>query len=88
MATEGRASTEGVHRAQLVLQDFRIQILAFDAEQARVAQLAFQRFGKRRHPAKLNFGDCCAYAAAMVMGEPLLYHGHDFDHTDVERAPY
>lgn len=88
MATEGRASAEGVHRAQLVLQDFQIQILAFDAEQARVAQLAFQRFGKGRHPAKLNLGDCCAYAAAMVTGAPLLYKGTDFDRTDVERAPY
>lgn len=88
MVIQGRAGVEGVQHLPREIAELGIQILAFDAEQARVAQLAFQRFGKGKHPAKLNLGDCCAYAAAMVAGEPLLYKGNDFDLTDVERAPY
>jgi ribonuclease VapC len=51
-----------------------------------VARRAFSRFGKGRHPAGLNFGDCFAYALATVRGEPLLYKGDDFARTDVVAA--
>jgi ribonuclease VapC len=54
--------------------------------QARVARDAYRDFGKGRHPAGLNFGDCFAYALARVSGEPLLFKGDDFKHTDVEPA--
>ena len=55
--------------------------------QARMARAAYRDFGKGSgHPAKLNFGDCFAYALAKVTGEPLLFKGDDFAHTDVKRA--
>src|SRR5437879_10661717 len=55
--------------------------------QARIARDAYRDFGKGSgHPAKLNFGDCFAYALAKVMGEPLLFKGDDFSHTDVTPA--
>jgi ribonuclease VapC len=52
----------------------------------RAAQDAFYRFGKSRHPAALNFGDCMSYAAAKVAGEPLLFTGNDFAKTDIPPA--
>ena len=52
-------------------------------EQLKVATEAFLRFGKGRHPAKLNFGDCFPYALAKVMDRPLLFKGNDFSETDV-----
>ena len=55
-------------------------------EHARAAREAHQRFGRGRHPAKLNLGDCFAYALAVTSGEPLLYKGDDFARTDVARA--
>jgi ribonuclease VapC len=55
-------------------------------EQAHVARQAYADFGKGRHRAGLNFGDCFAYALATVSGEPLLFKGSDFRHTDVPPA--
>lgn len=55
-------------------------------EQAHIARQAWTDFGKGRHPAGLNFGDCFAYALAKVTGEPLLFKGEDFRHTDVTAA--
>jgi ribonuclease VapC len=54
-----------------------------DAKQGQQARSAFNRFGKGRHRAGLNYGDCLSYAAAMSLGEPLLCKGDDFIHTDV-----
>lgn len=55
-------------------------------EQARLAREAYQRFGKGNHAAKLNLGDCFAYALSKARGEPLLFKGDDFRQTDVEAA--
>lgn len=49
---------------------------------------AYRRFGKGRHPVRLNFGDCFSYALAMALGEPLLFVGDDFGKTDVAVVPY
>ena len=57
-----------------------------DHEQALLAREAFRRFGKGRHKAGLNFGDCFSYALAKQTGEPLLYKGHDFSQTDILSA--
>ena len=57
-----------------------------DAEQAHVARRALSRFGQGRHPAGLTYGDGFSYALASVIGEPLLYTGHDFSKTDVAPA--
>lgn len=63
-----------------------IEVVPFTAEHARTARRAYVVYGKRSHPAALNFGDCAAYALAVTEGEPLLYKGHDFAQTDVEPA--
>ena len=63
-----------------------IYIVPFEAAHWREATSAFLRFGKGRHPAKLNFGDCLGYATAKVARKPLLYVGDDFAQTDIARA--
>lgn len=63
-----------------------ITIVPFTVEQAHIARQAFHDFGKGRHPAGLNFGDCFAYALAKVTGEPLLFKGKDFKKTDIVSA--
>jgi ribonuclease VapC len=68
------------------LRDFGVVPVAFGEQHWREALDAFRRFGKGRHPASLNFGDCLSYAAAKVVGHPLLFVGDDFDRTDVETA--
>lgn len=55
-------------------------------KQAKIAREAFRDFGKGRHRAGLNFGDCFSYALAKATGKPLLFKGNDFSHTDVEPA--
>lgn len=63
-----------------------IEIIPFDEDLSNLAFDAYRRFGKGRHPAKLNMGDCAAYALAKSRGWPLLYKGDDFAQTDIERA--
>jgi len=63
-----------------------VKIAPVSAEQARLAREAYQRFGKGKHAAKLNLGDCFAYALAKARDEPLLFKGDDFRLTDVEAA--
>ncbi len=67
-----------------LLRDVQIAVEPVTLEQARIAREAYRDFGKGRHPAGLNFGDCFSYALAKVTGEPLLFKGNDFLHTDVE----
>lgn len=69
-----------------LIQRFAIEIVAHDAELARIARDAFLRFGKGRHPAKLNCGDCASYALAKHRRIPLLFKGGDFAHTDIAPA--
>jgi ribonuclease VapC len=69
------------------LQDFLaqggLQVEPVTAEQAELALDAYQRYGKGRHRAGLNFGDCFAYALCKAMGQPLLFKGQDFSQTDI-----
>jgi ribonuclease VapC len=65
------------------LQENSIETVAFGETHASVALDAYSRFGKGRHPAALNFGDCCTYAVASVAGERLLCSGDDFVKTDL-----
>ena len=70
-----------------VCRDTGLIVMPFDSEQARIAREAYRSFGKGSgHKARLNFGDCFAYALARVTGEPLLYKGTDFQQTDVASA--
>jgi ribonuclease VapC len=68
------------------LRDFGIVPVVFGDPHWREALEAFRRFGKGRHPAALNFGDCLSYAAAKLAGHPLLFIGDDFARTDIEAA--
>ena len=68
----------------LALMD--IKTVAVPPETARLALDAFARYGKGRHSARLNFGDCFAYACARHFGEPLMFKGADFPQTDIEAA--
>ena len=63
-----------------------IAVVPFDETQLDMAAVAFLKYGKGRHPAGLNFGDCMAYALAKSMRLPLLFKGDDFALTDIERA--
>jgi ribonuclease VapC len=69
-----------------LVQEAEIDIVAFTAEHWTVAADAYVRYGKGRHPAALNFGDCLTYAASTVAGEPLLCQGVDFPATDLVLA--
>ncbi len=68
------------------LRDWGLVILPVTAASARLALAAFDRYGRGRHPAKLNFGDCFAYALAKERGLPLLFKGNDFALTDIAAA--
>lgn len=68
------------------LQETNLAVIPFAEEHWRVAVEAYARFGKGRHAAGLNFGDCLTYAVARLAGQPLLFVGRDFSKTDLERA--
>lgn len=68
------------------LRRLEAEVVAFNEEHLDAATTAFLRFGRGRHPAALNFGDCMAYAVASVAGMPLLFTGEDFTRTDIARA--
>lgn len=82
-----RLRPEDQRRIERLLVVWEIEIVPFDAEQAEIASRAYRDFGRGSgHPAALNLGDCYSYALADVTGEPLLYVGDDFAHTDVTAA--
>ena len=68
------------------LRRLEAEVIAFNEEHLDAATTAFLRFGRGRHPAALNFGDCMSYAVAAVAGMPLLFTGEDFAQTDIARA--
>jgi ribonuclease VapC len=74
-----------VHLEELVAR-WQIDIIPFDEALSDLAFETYGRYGKGRHAARLNMGDCAAYALAKARGWPLLYKGDDFSETDVERA--
>lgn len=86
MVIEGRRGIDAGLDLDVFLQKAAIDAIAFDREQLTWARNGFRRFGKGRHPAGLNFGDCVSYALAQWSTEPLLYKGGDFEATDVPRV--
>jgi ribonuclease VapC len=84
---ESRKGEAGGRELDLLLYRAAIEVVAVDQDQVEIARLAWRRFGKGRHPAGLNFGDCFAYALANVRRLPLLFRGDDFSQTDVARMP-
>ncbi len=83
---EARFGPDGPGDLDVFLSTAGIQIVAVDRVQAELARSAFSRYGKGRHRAGLNFGDCFAYALAKEFGAPLLFKGNDFSHTDLQSA--
>ena len=83
MVLEGRYGPDAAADLELFLFDARTEIVPLDARQSQVAVRAWRKFGKGRHPAQLNLGDCCVYALAKVSGEPVLCKGSDFPRTDI-----
>lgn len=81
-----RFGPEGIRDLDLFLATAAIELVPFDTDQAQLARSAFSRFGKGRHPAGLNFGDCFSYALASAYDEPLLFKGNDFPLTDLRPA--
>jgi ribonuclease VapC len=82
---ESRLGDAGGREFDLWLLKIGAEIVPVDAEQADAARRAWRRYGKGRHPAALNYGDCFSYALAVTRGEPLLFKGDDFVKTDVHQ---
>jgi ribonuclease VapC len=84
---ESRRPTTARPALDRLLEAFSIEVVAFDADQLTLAREGFRRFGRGQpSTARLNFGDCCAYALAKALSEPLLFVGNDFIHTDIVSA--
>ncbi len=84
---EARRGESAGREFDLFLVRANLQIVPVDSEQTEIARSAWRKYGKGRHPAALNFGDCFAYALAKFAGEPLLAKGTDFAATDIEVCP-
>jgi ribonuclease VapC len=84
---EARRGESAGREFDLFLVRANLQIAPVDSEQVEIARSAWRKYGKGRHPAGLNFGDCFAYALAKFAGEPLLAKGNDFFATDIEVCP-
>ena len=85
---QGRHGDDGAARLDALLARAAVEVIPLTAAHAAAAREAFRRFGKGRHPAALNYGDCFSYALAVALAEPLLFVGDDFGQTDVDVAPY
>jgi ribonuclease VapC len=86
IVVETRLGEAGGREFDLLLHKADIDIVAVIVDQVDLARQAYRRFGKGRHSAGLNFGDCFSYALSKTSGEPLLFKGDDFARTDVEAA--
>jgi ribonuclease VapC len=86
MVATNKGGSEGPALISEFLAEFDVRSISFGEGHWQVAGEAFDRFGKGRHPAALNYGDCMTYATARVAGLPLLYVGGDFARTDIEAA--
>ena len=80
---EARKGEQGANELNSFLLRAHLKVVAFDEDQVHLARLAFRRYGRGRHAAALNLGDCVAYALARSTAEPLLFKGDDFSRTDV-----
>jgi len=88
LVIEARHGSAGGRELDLLAAKASLSIEAVTAQQAEVAREAWRRYGKGRHAAGLNLGDCFSYALARVTGEPLLFKGDDFTHTDITPVAY
>jgi ribonuclease VapC len=86
IVAEARQGPDAVRDLELLVAGTVDRVVPVDEAHARVAAGAWRRFGKGRHPANLNFGDCLAYATASLASLPLLFNGDDFTQTDLNAA--
>jgi ribonuclease VapC len=86
MVIEKQLGPDGMRQAEAFFRRAGIAIEPVTVDQGELARQAFLDFGKGRHKAGLNFGDCFSYALAKVTGEPLLFKGGDFGETDIAAA--
>lgn len=86
IAAASRAGPQAPIALRQLLSESSVEVVDFTQDHVRTAYDAFDRFGRGRHPAKLNFGDCMAYAVAKLANAPLLYKGCDFALTDIAAA--
>jgi len=84
MVVESRHGKVGQQTLDELLRKAQVEIVSVTVEQAEIARGAFRQYGKGRHPAALNFGDCFSYALAKFTDEPLLFKGNDFSQTDLK----
>ena len=84
MVVESRRGEAAGRELDLFLHRTKIESVAVDEEQFSIARFAWRKFGRGRHPAALNFGDCFAYALTKTSSEPLLAKGDDFRRTDLQ----
>lgn len=82
---QARYGDHGERELDLFIQRAEVAVVPLTADHASLARSAFRRFGKGRHAAGLNFGDCFSYALAVALDGPLLFVGDDFAATDVPR---
>lgn len=86
LVLESRYGSDAVDDLDLLLTKIEAQVVPFTPSDVAAARAAYRRFGKGRHAAGLNFGDCFAYALSAGTGEALLFKGADFIHTDLPRV--
>lgn len=86
MVMTGRFDLLGGGLVAQFLEENQVIVVPFDEEHRHIAVEAFIRYGKGRHPARLNYGDCMTYATAHVADHPLLFTGNDFAKTDIPAA--
>lgn len=84
---EAKKGPAGGRELDLLLHSAAIEVANMTPQQVDIAREAYRRYGKGRHPAKLNLGDCCSYALARHSGEGLLFKGEDFPQTDIPAVP-
>ena len=83
---KARKEETGIQELDFFIYKAGIEVVSFDKKQLNLARYAFSEYGKGRHPASLNFGDCFAYALCKTSGQPLLFKGADFVQTDIVAA--
>jgi len=86
IVAESRIGDQGLRQCDSLFRTARVSVEPVTEEQALLARQGYSDYGKGRHPAGLNFGDCFAYALAKSTGEPLLFKGDDFRQTDIQPA--
>lgn len=82
----GRRGGRNAEVVQGLIEELGVSVVSFGPAEWPIAAEAFRRFGRGRHPAALNFGDCLAYATAKALRDTLLYVGNDFSKTDIKAA--